>query len=212
MTKDTVNLERVRQRLRTSCRDYRTYLNYNPNQNKSLVLPLCAHTLPPDLEAKSPILGTPPPFPFGKKRAEQLIPCDERRLPATDNEQLLVVSLVQADPNRQVQAHAPVFHLAGERAVHGVDEKARKGEDVHGEQGQQHERDVADPEDGMLAVDPGEDAGRVEEERVEGPEDDVGDAVAVEVLGTEIEAAGVEVDHFWLGVDGALVEGGEGCF
>ena len=53
----------------------------------------------------------------------------------TDNEQLLIVSLVQADSDGQVQAHAPVFHLTWESAVHCVDDHDGEGEDVHGEQG-----------------------------------------------------------------------------
>lgn len=47
----------------------------------------------------------------------------------------------------------------------------------------------------MLAIYPGEEACRVEEERVHDDEDDVGDAIAIEVLGSEVESAWVEVDH-----------------
>ena len=66
---------------------------------------------------------------------------------------------------------------------------------MHGEEGHEHEGDIAHAEDGMVAVEPGEEAGRVEEEGIDGDEDDVGDAVAVEVLGSEIETTWVEVDH-----------------
>ena len=44
----------------------RTYLNDNTNQNESLVFTLGADTLPPDLEAKSPIIGTTESLSFGK--------------------------------------------------------------------------------------------------------------------------------------------------
>lgn len=47
----------------------------------------------------------------------------------------------------------------------------------------------------MLAVYPGEDACRVEEERIDDDEDDVGNAIAVEIFGSEVESTGVEVDH-----------------
>ena len=67
---------------------------------------------------------------------------------------------------------------------------------MHGEHGHEHEWDVAHAEDGMLAVDPGKEACRVEEDGVYDDEDDVGDAIAVEILGSEVEAAWVEVYHF----------------
>ena len=47
----------------------------------------------------------------------------------------------------------------------------------------------------MLAVYPGEEARGVEEEGVDDDEDDVGDAIAVEVFGPEVESAWVEVNH-----------------
>ena len=108
---------------------------------------------------------------------------------------MLVVSLVQADTDGQVQAHTPVFHLAREGTVHGVDDEDTECEDMHHEHGQEHEGDVPHAEDGMLAVDPGEEACRVEEEGVYDDEDDVGDAIAVKILWSEVEAAWVEVDH-----------------
>lgn len=111
------------------------YLNDDANQNKALVFTLCADILPPNLEAKSPILGTPKPLASGKNWLEQLFLRDQRSLPATHNEQLLIVSLVQADTDGQVQAHAPVFHLAGESTVHGVDDEDGECEDMHREHG-----------------------------------------------------------------------------
>ena len=171
-------------------------LNDDANQNESLIFALCADTLPPNLESKRPIFGTTDAPSFGKDWLEQLIFGDQRSLPAAHNEQLLIVGLVQADADWQVEAHAPIFDLAGESAIHGVDDEDCKGEDVHGEEGEEHERDVAHSEDGMLAVCPGEEACRVEEEGVDGDEDDVGDAIAVEILWSEIESAWVEVDHY----------------
>ena len=47
----------------------------------------------------------------------------------------------------------------------------------------------------MLAVHPSEEACRVEEERIHDDEDDVGNAIAVEIFGSEVESAGVEVNH-----------------
>ena len=108
---------------------------------------------------------------------------------------MLVVGLVQADADGQVQAHAPVLDLAREGTVHCVDDHDGKGEDMHGEQGQEHEGNVAHSENGMLAVHPGEEACGVEEERVYDDEDDVGDAIAVQILRSEVESAWVEVHH-----------------
>ena len=133
-----------------------TYLNHDANQYESLVFTLGADTLPPNLEAKSPIFRTTESLSFGKYRLEKLILRDQRSLPATDNEQLLIVSLVQADPNGQVQAHAPVFHLARESSVHGIHNEDRECEDMHREQGQEHEWNIPHSEDGMLSVYPGE--------------------------------------------------------
>ena len=48
----------------------------------------------------------------------------------------------------------------------------------------------------MRAVDPAEETCRVEEEGVDADEGNIGDAIAVEVLGSEVESAWVEVDHF----------------
>ena len=128
------------------------YLDDYANQNESLVFTLFADILPPYFEAKSPIVGTTKAFALWKYRLEQLILGDQRSLRATNNEQLLVVSLVQADADGQVQAHAPVFHLAREGTVHGIDDEDGEGEDVHYEQGQEHERDIPHSEDGMPAV------------------------------------------------------------
>ena len=47
----------------------------------------------------------------------------------------------------------------------------------------------------MLARDPGEEACRVEEEGVDDDEDDVGNAIAVEILCSKITSAGVHIDH-----------------
>ena len=91
--------------------------------------------MPPHLEAKGPVLGTAETLCFWKNRVKELILGDQRRLIPTDEEQLLVVGLVQADADWQVQTHAPIFDLAGERAVHCVDEHDGKGEDVHCQQG-----------------------------------------------------------------------------
>ncbi len=66
---------------------------------------------------------------------------------------------------------------------------------MHGEQRQEHEGNIPHSEDGMLAVRPSEETCRVEEERVYDNEDDVGDAIAVEVLWSEVESAWVEVNH-----------------
>ena len=85
--------------------------------------------------------------------------------------------------------------MAREGTVHGIDDKDTEGEDMHHEHGHEHEWDVAHPEDGMLAVDPGEQASRVEEEGVYDDEDDVGDAVAIEILRTEVEPAWIHVHH-----------------
>lgn len=108
---------------------------------------------------------------------------------------MLIVSLVQANTDWQVQAHAPVFHLARETAVHCVDDEDRECEDVHREQGEEHEWNIAHSEDGVLAVHPGEETCRVEEERISDGEDDVGNAIAVEIFVSEVESTGVEVDH-----------------
>ena len=40
----------------------RAYLNNHANQNESLILALGADTLPPNLHAKSPVLGTSNPL------------------------------------------------------------------------------------------------------------------------------------------------------
>ena len=66
---------------------------------------------------------------------------------------------------------------------------------MHREKGQKHEWNIAHSEDGMLAVHPSEEAGRVEEERIDDDEDDVGNAIAVEILRSEVESTWVEVHH-----------------
>ena len=151
--------------------------------------------MPPHLEAKGPVLGTAQTLCLWKNRVEELIFGYQRRLSPTDKEQLLVVGLVQADADWQVQTHAPIFDLAGESTVHGVDEHDSEGEDVHCKQGQEHEGNIAHSEDGMLARDPGEEACRVEEDGVDDDEDDVGNAIAVEILWSKITSAWVHVHH-----------------
>ena len=91
--------------------------------------------MPPHLEAKGPVLGTADSLCFWKNRVEKLILGYQRRLVPTDEEQLLIVGLVQADADWQVQTHAPIFDLAGESTVHCVNERGSNGEDVHCQQG-----------------------------------------------------------------------------
>ena len=66
---------------------------------------------------------------------------------------------------------------------------------MHCEEGQEHEWHIPYPEDGVSARDPGEEACRVEEERVQDDEDNVGYAIAVEILGSKVESAWVHVNH-----------------
>ena len=54
----------------------------------------------------------------------------------------------------------------------------------------------------MLARDPGEEACRVEEDGVDDDEDDIGNAIAVEILWSKITSAWVHVNH-----DGGKVTG-----
>lgn len=128
------------------------YLDDDSNQYESLIFTLGANTLPPNLEAKGPIFETANPLSLWKYRLEKLFLCDQGSLSSADNEQLLVIGLIQADTDGQVQAHAPIFHLTGERAVHGVDDKDCECEDVHRKDRQEHEWDISHSEDGMLAV------------------------------------------------------------
>ena len=144
MMKDTVNWKMI-SALGIACRDLSAYLNDNTNQNKPLIFTLSANTLPPNLKAKSPVLGTTESLPLWKYRFEKLFLCDQGSLAATDDEQLLIIGLVQADPDGQIQAHAPVLDLAWESTVHCVDDEDGESEDVHGEHGQEHEGDIAHP-------------------------------------------------------------------
>lgn len=108
--------------------------------------------------------------------------CDQGCLATAYDKQLLVISLVQADTDWQVQTHPPIFHLAGESAVHGIDDEDDECEDVDHEHGREHQGDISHAEDGMFSVQPGEEACPVEEERIEDNEDYVGDAIAIKVL------------------------------
>ena len=136
----------------------RAYLNDDTDQNESLIFALFADILPPNFEAKSPVLGTPEPLPFWEYWLEELFLCDQGSLPLANDEQLLVVSLVQADSDGQVQAHAPILHLAWESTVHRIDDEDDEGEDMHCEQGQEHKWDIPHSKDGMVPVKPGKDA------------------------------------------------------
>lgn len=59
-----------------------------------------------------------------------LIVDSELSLLATDNEQLLVLSLEQANTNWKVEIHAPEFHLTRESAIESVDHHDHEGEDM----------------------------------------------------------------------------------
>jgi len=48
----------------------------------------------------------------------------------TDNKQLLVLSLEQANADGQVEIHAPKLHLTGERAIEGVNDHNHEGKDM----------------------------------------------------------------------------------
>jgi len=120
----------------------------------------------------------------------------ELSLLTTDNEQLLVLSLEQANADGQVEIHAPEFHLTRECAVEGVDDHDHESKDMQSEEGKQQERDIPHLDDGMAPVEPEENACGIEDDGVSDADDNVGYTVAIEILGAEVETAWVEVaDH-----------------
>ena len=66
---------------------------------------------------------------------------------------------------------------------------------MHREHGHEHEWDVAHAEDRMFSIYPGKEACRVEEEGVYDDDDDVGDAIAIEILRSKVKATRIEVHH-----------------
>lgn len=54
----------------------------------------------------------------------------ELSLLPTDNKQLLVLSLEQANADGQVKTHAPELHLTGKRAIEGVYNHGHEGKDM----------------------------------------------------------------------------------
>lgn len=55
----------------------------------------------------------------------------ELSLLTTDDEQLLILSLPQANSNGKIQVHAPVFHRARKAAIEEVDCHGHEGVDVN---------------------------------------------------------------------------------
>ena len=75
-----------------------SYLDYHTNKDESLVFVLCIDAPPPELESPDPILGTSQSTPpAGVQWPIEFIDSFEQVLLSADNEELLVLSLEQAD-------------------------------------------------------------------------------------------------------------------
>lgn len=111
------------------------YLDDHPQGDVGFVSTRGANLSPPTIKTKSPIADTPKAlFRLRRQGLEMVLVGDEPGLLAADNQQLLVLSLKQANTNGQVQTHAPELNLAGVCAVQGIDDENHEQEHVKGQQ------------------------------------------------------------------------------
>lgn len=114
---------------------------------------------------------------------------------AADDDELLVLGLPETDTNGKIEIHGPEFDGARPGAVHGVDGEDHEAEDMDDQDGQQHQADLPHLDNGVMALEPKIGTGGIQEDGVDDCEGDVGDAIAVQVGGSKVEASGVEVNH-----------------
>lgn len=111
-----------------------SHLDYDSQSNVSFISTGRANVLPPAPETKSPVTRTASPRSrFWWQALEEIIVGDESSLLTADDQELLILSLEQADANRQIQAHAPELDLARKGSVERVDHKDHEQKDVEGQ-------------------------------------------------------------------------------
>jgi len=92
--------------------------------------------------------------------------------------------------------HDPIFDAAREGPIHWIDHDDHEKVDMKDKDRDQSEADVTHLDDRVVAMEPDEGTGSVEEEGIDDSEHDLRDAKAIEVhTGRPIVASRIEVDH-----------------
>ena len=97
------------------------YLDTDTCKDEAFVFTLLACAVPPSLETEYPVPRPPEATALGVDRLVVIVGLKQVALPFADDEELLVLSLEQADTDRQVDAHGPELHVARVAAVEVVD-------------------------------------------------------------------------------------------
>ncbi len=80
-----------------------SYLNHHTDKDETLVFALRIDTPPPELKSPDPVLGSSYSAPkFRVQRLIQFIDAFEQVLLSADNEELLILSLKQADADGKI--------------------------------------------------------------------------------------------------------------
>lgn len=80
-----------------------SYLDHHANKNETFVFVLCIYTPPPELESPDPVPGTSQSTPMvGEQRPIEFVDSFEQVLFSADNEELLILSLKQADTDGKI--------------------------------------------------------------------------------------------------------------
>lgn len=80
-----------------------SYLDHHTNKDKTFILVLCIDTPPPELESPDPILGSSQSTAIvGVQWPIEFINAFEEVLLSADDEELLILSLKQADTNGKI--------------------------------------------------------------------------------------------------------------
>ena len=80
-----------------------SYLDHHTNEDESLVFVLCIDTPPPELESPNPILRSSQSASMvGVQRPIEFIDSFEQILLSADDEELLILSLEQADTDGKI--------------------------------------------------------------------------------------------------------------
>lgn len=114
---------------------------------------------------------------------------------AADDDELLVLSLPQANTNWQVQTHGPEFNVARPASVHGVDGEVHEAEDVDNQDRQKHEADLSHFDNGVVTLEPEIEACSVQKDGVDNNEGKQRNAITIQVCGSKVEAPRVGVYH-----------------
>ena len=115
---------------------------------------------------------------------------------STHKEKLLVLSLKESHPERQIQGHDPVFDIARENAIERIDHEDHEDIDMKDHDGRKDQTDLPHLDNGVFTQAPKPGTQNEEDKGIRCSKPDERISIAVTVLTAPVMAVGVGVaDH-----------------